>query len=406
MKNLAFVAFALTTLLTYSQSNKVIIGDIIKIDSKILNEKREVYISLPKSYFNNYQSKQKYPVLYLLDGENNFSSVAGILSDWTGTAQSNYPEMIVVGIVNIDRNKDYTPTHAFRSAEDTISDINSGGGEKFTSFIEKELMPYINKNYSTNSFNLLIGHSLGGLFVVNTLLNHTNLFNAYIAIDPSLWWDNKLLVRQAKEKLSLINFKGISLYMGIANTIDGDYDTTNVQNSTIPSNIHPQAILEIDKLLKTNTTQLNYQSHYYENEDHTSVGFISKIDGLTHIFKHFKLEIIDAEFENIDQENIIKIENHYKSYSKSIGCEVKVPESFINELGYSRLNINQYDAAKLLFEYNIKNYPLSGNCYDSYGDYLLAIGNSDQAIFYFEKALTLSNIPETKKKLKALKKRK
>ena len=70
------------------------------------------------------------------------------------------------------------------------------------------------------------------------------------------------------------------------------------------------------------------------------------------------------------------------------------------------LNLNKYDAAKLLFEYNIKNYPLSGNCYDSYGDYFVENGNIDQAIIYFEKALTLSNIPETKKKLKAFKKRK
>ena len=405
MKKLAFVAFALTTFLTYSQSDKVIIGDIKKIDSKILNEKREICISLPKSYNSNSESNQKYPVIYLLDGENNFPSVAGMLTDWTGTAQSNYPEMIVVGIINIDRNKDYTPTHAYRSSEDSLMDNISGGGEKFTSFLEKELIPFVNKNYSTDSYNVLIGHSLGGLFVVNTLLNHTHLFNAYIAIDPSLWWDKKLLVKQAKEKLSLINFEGISLYMGIANTIDGGYDTSNVQNSSIPSNLHPQAILEFDKLLKTNT-KLNYQSHYYDNEDHTSVGFITKVEGLAHIFKHYKLRISDDEFENIDQEYIIKIENHYKTYSTSIGHEVKVPESFINEIGYSCLNLNKYDAAKLLFEYNIKNYPKSGNCYDSYGDYHLAIGNTDQAIFYFEKALTLSNIPETKMKLKALKKRK
>ena len=151
---------------------------------------------------------------------------------------------------------------------------------------------------------------------------------------------------------------------------------------------------------------LKYQSHFYENEDHTSVGFISKIDGLVHIFKLYKLKISDDEFEKIDQEYIIKIENHYKTYSTSIGHEVKVPESFINEIGYSCLNLNKYDAAKLLFEYNIKNYPLSGNCYDSYGDYFVEIGNIDQAIIYFEKALTLSNIPETKKKLKAFKKRK
>ena len=405
MKKLAFVAFALTTFFTYSQTDKVIIGDNKKIDSKILNEKRKICISLPKSYNSNSESNQKYPVIYLLDGENNFPSVAGMLTDWTGTVQSNYPEMIVVGIINIDRNKDYTPTHAYRSSEDSLMDNISGGGEKFTSFLEKELIPYINENYSTDSYNVLIGHSLGGLFVVNTLLNHTQLFNAYIAIDPSLWWDNKILVKQAKEKLSLLNFEGISLYMGIANTIDGGYDTSNIQNSTIPSNLHPQAIFELDKLLKTNT-KLNYQSHYYDNEDHNSVGFITKVEGLAHIFKHYKLRISDDEFENIDQEYVIKIENHYKTYSTSIGHEVKVPESFINEIGYSCLNLNKYDAAKLLFEYNIKNYPLSGNCYDSYGDYFVEIGNIDQAIIYFEKALTLSNIPETKKKLKAFKKRK
>ncbi|HEX3386461.1 MAG TPA: alpha/beta hydrolase-fold protein, partial [Mucilaginibacter sp.] len=93
---------------------------------------------------------------------------------------------------NTNRMRDLTPTNV-------PPDKSSGGGEKFTDFIKTELMPHIDSIYPTASYKMLIGHSLGGLMAINTLINHPEMFNAYVAIDPSMWWDDrKLLNRRAK----------------------------------------------------------------------------------------------------------------------------------------------------------------------------------------------------------------
>ena len=102
-----------------------------------------------------------------------------------------WPEMIVVGITNTNRDKDLKPTI---TNLDGVVDLNSGGGGNFMNFIENELIPHIDSIYPTAPYRIFSGHSLGGLTVINTLLNNTQLFNAYIAIDPSLWWNNQTLL--------------------------------------------------------------------------------------------------------------------------------------------------------------------------------------------------------------------
>ena len=95
----------------------------------------------------------------------------------------------------------------------------SGGGEKFISFIERELMPHVDSLYPTAPYRMLIGHSLGGLTVMNTLIHHTNLFKSYVAIDPAMSWDNQKLLKETKKALANNTYSGISLFLGIANTM-------------------------------------------------------------------------------------------------------------------------------------------------------------------------------------------
>ena len=124
------------------------------------------------------------------------------------------PEMIVVGIPNTDRTRDLTPTHV--NADPPFMDSNftktSGGGEKFIEFIEKEVMPHIDSAYPTEPYKILIGHSFGGLTAMNTLIHHTTLFNAYIVIDPSMWWDHKKLLAETKEALATKQFPNMNVF--------------------------------------------------------------------------------------------------------------------------------------------------------------------------------------------------
>lgn len=216
---LQFIVFALLPLLVSAQSSKqIVVGHIDNIKSKILREKRDIWVYVPKSYHKG--SKQRYPVVYLLDGNGHFSSVVGMIEQFS-TVNGNMlcPEMIVVGIPNTNRERDLTPTpegSLVPSSTDSIQLRMTGGGENFTAFIEDELIPHIDSVYPTQSYRVLIGHSLGGLMVINTLVHHTGLFNAYIAIDPSMWWHKQTLLNESRQVFSTQQFAGKSLFVGIA----------------------------------------------------------------------------------------------------------------------------------------------------------------------------------------------
>lgn len=160
-------------------------------------------------------SKRRLPVVYVLDGDGHFSSVVGMIQQLSTGGNNNCPKMIVVGITNTDRTRDLTPTHidADPPFMDSTFSKTSGGGENFIAFMEKELMPHIEANYPTAPYKMLIGHSFGGLAVMQTFTHHTHLFNAYICIDPSMWWDKQTLLKQTEKALAEKKFEGKSLYL-------------------------------------------------------------------------------------------------------------------------------------------------------------------------------------------------
>jgi predicted alpha/beta superfamily hydrolase len=148
------------------KNNQIVLGVIDSVYSKILNETRKLWIYTPTAADTSVYSKEHYPVIYLLDGDKNFASVSGIVQ-YLSEAWNNTmcPKMIIVAIpTNVNRGRDLTPTNI---PENKMS----GGGEKFTEFIEKELFPHIDSIYSTAPCRILIGHSLSGLMVINTLIN-------------------------------------------------------------------------------------------------------------------------------------------------------------------------------------------------------------------------------------------
>ncbi|HLZ90033.1 MAG TPA: alpha/beta hydrolase-fold protein [Puia sp.] len=190
----------LLTLWAKAQSNgDIVIGKTDTVYSHILNEKRRILVRLPHDGTSPFFRGQRYPVIYLLDGDSHFPSVMGLIQQLTEVnSNSLFPDMILVGIPNTNRQRDLTPTLAKTSPYgDSNSVRGTGGGENFTAFIEKELIPHIDSLYPTAPYRILIGHSLGGLMVINTLINHPNLFSAYLAIDPSMWWDDRKLLKQA-----------------------------------------------------------------------------------------------------------------------------------------------------------------------------------------------------------------
>jgi predicted alpha/beta superfamily hydrolase len=318
---------------------------------------------------------------------------------------SVYPEMIVVGIPNTDRTRDLTPTHVTSDLPmmDSSFSKTSGGGENFVTFLEKELMPYIDSTYSTAPYKVLVGHSFGGLTVMNVLINHTKLFNAYIAIDPSMWYDRGRFLKTTENKLAEKNYEGTRLYVGIANTMPAGMTLDKMKKDTSSGTRHIRSIFELDKFLKTHAqNELKYASRYYADDNHGSVPLVSEYDGLRFIFNYYQLNLSSADFADSTDAIAMKYKKHYETVSKEMGYKVSPPELFVNALGYDALGKKHYRKAATFFEMNIANYPTSSNVYDSYADLLAATKDTSNAIINYKKALAIQDNDYTKQKLSAL----
>lgn len=388
-------------------SNDIIIGKVDSINSNILNEQRKIWIHVPEGNSDGVFEKKKYPVVYLLDGDAHFYSVVGMIQQLSSVnGNTIVPKMIVVGIPNTNRTRDLTPTKG-KSSPMTNDDLiaNSGGGENFMSFMEKELIPYINSNYPTQSYRMLIGHSFGGLTVMNTLIHQPNLFDSYISIDPSMWWSDRKLLNEIKQKSFGKKYENKKLFLGIANTMSGDMDISNVQKDTTFQTEHIRSILELNTILIEDTQKnLFFKGKYYEEDDHGSVPLISEYDAFRFIFDFYRLKMETQDYLDPESKTLDKIVNHYNKLSKEFRMEMKPDEEYINGLGYQFMSMKQLKKSEEFFKLNIANYPKSFNVYDSLGDFYAANGEKEKAIENYKKSISLNKDSFSKDKLIELEK--
>ena len=402
-----FILYALISLASHAQKdNKIVIGKVDSVYSTILKEQRKVWVYVPNMKSGQENSGQRYPVVYLLDGDGHFESVAGMIQQLSQVnGNTVVPEMIVVGIPNTDRTRDLTPTHIISDPPMMDSSFSkvTGGGENFTAFMEKELFPHIDSIYPTQPYKMLIGHSFGGLAVMNIITNHTKMFNAYIAIDPSMWYDKEQFLKTTQKKLSAQNYTGIKLYLGIANTMSEGRKVEKMKKDTSADTRHIRSIFAMDEFIKANPQNgLKYASKFYADDDHGSVPLMSEYDGLRFIFNWHRIKFDRADFMDSGIAIVKKMAQHYQTVSKEFGYKVSPPENQINGLGYNALSQKQYTKAAALFKMNIVNYPASGNVYDSYADLLVAKKDTANAIINFQKAFDMTKSADTKLKLDQL----
>lgn len=167
-------------------------GEELWVPSKVFQQQRRVQVYLPSSYE---VTQARYPVLYLLDGDAYYTSVAGmvrLLSESSG----RIPEMIVVSIPNVARGRELAPPLRRPKPDEDVY-----AADLFHRFLKQDLIPWVEAHYRTQPFRLIVGHSRGGLFAFYTLLNWPDTFDAYLALSPAIWWDDEILVREAPEKL-------------------------------------------------------------------------------------------------------------------------------------------------------------------------------------------------------------
>jgi uncharacterized protein len=282
------VAFALLffTPYAFTQSKKsnqttngkpFVLGVIDEIESKQLSEKRILNIYLPEGYDKN--DTIKYPVIYLLDGsaDEDFIHVVGLVQFNSFPWVSHMPKSIVVGIANVDRRRDFTfPTTI---AADKKQYPTTGRSGNFIAFIEKELQPFIESKYKTSTSKTIIGESLGGLLATEILLKKPELFNKYIIVSPSIWWDNGSLLNQPSRVLEE-NFTQITnIYIGVGK------EGPAIGNTHV---MEVDANLLAEKLKGTKSKSLNVYFDYLPQENHGTIMHQS-------VFNAFKLLNLSAK---------------------------------------------------------------------------------------------------------------
>lgn len=332
----------------------MILGKVIELKSKVLNETRPIFVYKPDDYA---ESKARYPVLYLLDGNVHMLHVAGIVEFLSRNGLM--PRMIVIGVGNIDRQRDLSPTHVPERP-------TSGGADNFLKFLREELIPYVDGHYRTEPYRVLVGHSLGGLFAVHALLTQPDLFQAYIAVSPWLIYDNASILKEEETVLEKRPAMHRFLYMTLGN--EGDGALSSIRTFT--------------GMLEQKTPEgLAWRFELMEKEDHGSIPHRSIYDGLEALYSGWRLP------GDLTALGVQGIEEHFQALQKKFGYAIPVPEYALNALGYQLLEKKKTEEAIAVLEANVKKFPESANVYDSLGEANEAAGQVEQAAKNYETAV-------------------
>ena len=329
MNHLKKFLFLFALIICFQARAQFYLGSSDSVFSNIYKENRNFLVYLPKDVRDHKDSTARYPVLYVLDGGSHFLSVAGMVKELAEFAgDMMIPKMIVVCIPPYNRNKELTPYPITKSklVPDEIAK-ETGGAEEFTRFIKEDLFKYIGAKYPVSESRTLIGHSLGGIFALNTLAKHKDMFENYIVIDPSTWYDNRKFSKQVLDSLSKNSYKGKTMFVAIANTTD-IADTSEVKKQKSLYSEHERSIIAFSSGVRNiKSNGLKFYSKYYVDDDHISVPTIATYDGLRTIFSKYRFSytaILSPSFTpNID------IPIFFENLSKQLGYIVQVPSDVI-----------------------------------------------------------------------------
>lgn len=303
-----------------------------QIDSKTLNESNEIWIGLPY----NYDSTTNYPVIYLLDAEDHFDITYALTNELA--KNDKMPSHILVGIPkkdNLIRFKNFTFSTSNPLDYDTLinpdffnNPDHFGGGYKYLEYIENEVISFVDKQYKTNGYNILIGHSLTGYFGAYAMPFQKS-FSAFQLYDPSVFCNSNEAIK------NLGNLKpnyATNVYVtSAAAKKEGDPKGKKVALDAIDA--------YIQKLTQYPSIRLG--TKFYPEEGHLSMYMYSVIDGFSFLYKGFGFGYILPTM-NISLENYTA---HYKKLSKTTGFDFSPPIDGIRWVAYANYHQKKWDEA-------------------------------------------------------------
>ncbi len=383
----------------------ITIGQIDTLNSNILGENRELIIYLPESAKDPKLKREQYPVVYLLDGRYPFIPFVSMLRTYSEMYDNKIlPEMIVVGISNTNRTFDFSPTTADNPEQ-------FGGGEKFLEFIEKELFAYVEQTYSGSQKNrTIIGHSFGGLVVMNSLTRHPELFQNYLLIDGSLWFDNELFLTNQEYSIQNKDLSTKNLYIAAANTATYDSTLETIKNDSISANgyvrHHLELVKQIQNMKKGNP---NMDWKYYQNDTHGSTAYLAYLDAFRFFYSWFEFKketkYMTKYFvpETKEDRFATLTKSHFEKVSEKLGYTFLPQEEWIRGSAEMLLNFHKQKGQALeTFLLNKEYYPNSPFTHKDLADFYLSIQDTVKAIQHYKRVLELENIPDVRQTLNAI----
>ena len=318
-----FTCLWCSTALAQIDTAPITLGERLFIESTILGETRELWISKPSNYSD---LNEHYPVLFLLDGDSHFrhaSTTAKHLAE-----SGRIPGLIVVAILNSDRGRDFTPPS--KDPADIANFRTHGGADNFLRFLNEELFPFMASNYRVKPYKILLGHSLGGLFAMHTLFTQPEVFNAYIVIDPTMRWDDQVLVKLGEEYSRSNTELERDLYMTVANqsgeTLDGIRKIAGALAESSPKGFR-------------------WDFRHMPEENHNSVTLRSTYQGLESIFEGWNLRDPMAVYE---LGGLAAIDNFYRKGGLRFGYARSMPSFMALQIADQLIDMNRLDEAAVL----------------------------------------------------------
>lgn len=349
-----------TALIAQETIPDVVVGKQEVYKSETLKAEVLLQVHLPEDYSED----TKYPVMYLLDGRYFFSQVSAtvdFLSNNHYVKKALIPKFIVVGITTRDRDKYYTPTNQSERFP------TSGSAELFVKFLKEELFPYVEGKYSTQDKRLVTGWSLGGLFTVHCHLNHPEMFDYYLAVSPSLWWDDMLLTKQLTKaiKAGTLSNKRLTITLGA------------LEKGSMPQSVKDSFLPVISKAADPRS----FHFIEIEGESHDFTPMLGFYKGLQSIFYTWSIPE-----ELLTENKLAELEEVIFDYARQFGYrggDAREAANYLIDIGKQQIN---YKESLLVAKYLTLKFPESSRAQFAVGEFYYRMDDRKNAMLHIKKA--------------------
>jgi hypothetical protein len=311
---------------------------IVTLRSPAFQGERKLIVRTPAAYPR--RPDARFPVLYYTDGAGNTDALAATVRFLEG--QDRIPPLVLVGLVHDDRGRELTPSHDPDAP-------TSGGADVLLAFLEREVVPWVERTYRAGPLRILAGHSLGGLFSLHVLASRPGMFRAHVAISPTLSWDSGLPLRRLEELVG--KRPDARAILVVARGDEG-----------------PELARDLERLraILARAPGVELHAHAFPGESHGSVIFLADYQALLDVFAGYAMPVAAGDVG--PRGGIEAVDAHYRALSERLGTDPTPPEGVLNMAAYQLLRDGDLLAARSAFERVVERYPASANAHDSLGE--------------------------------------